>query len=103
MKTEFKGTKGKWRWNPQHGNRLAILENEYGSEICNFGDDTSCYPTEGIEPNKEDSLLISKAPELLESFISAIILLKQTTEFEVLDSYKKKVLEFEKLLEETLT
>ena len=39
---------------------------------------------------------------LLENFISAIILLKQTTEFEVLDTYKIKVLEFEKLLEETL-
>ena len=103
MEKEFKGTKGKWRWNPQHGNRLAILENEYGSEICNFGDDTCYYPTEGVEPKNEDALLISKAPELLESFISAIILLKQTTEFEVLDSYKKKVLEFEKLLEETLT
>ena len=103
MEKEFKGTKGKWRWNHRQGNRLAILENEYGSEICNFGDDTNYYPTEGVEPNNEDALLISKAPELLESFISAIILLKQTTEFEVLDSYKKKVLEFEKLLEETLT
>ena len=102
MKTEFKGTKGKWRWNHAIGNRLAILENEYGSEICNFGDDTVYYPTEGTEPNKEDSLLIGKAPELLENFISAIILLKQTTEFEVLDTYKIKVLEFEKLLEETL-
>ena len=103
MEKEFKGTKGKWIWIQQQGSRLAILQNEYGSEICNFGYDTDYYPTEGIEPNKEDSLLISKAPELLESFISAIILLKQTTEFEVLDSYKKKVLEFEKLLEETLT
>jgi len=103
MKTEFKGTKGKWIWFPKHGSRLATLENEYGSEICNFGDDTNYYPTEGVEPNNEDALLISKAPELLESFISAIILLKQTTEFEVLDSYKEKVLEFEKLLEETLT
>ena len=70
--------------------------------FCNFGDDTVYYPTEGTEPNKEDSLLIEKAPELLENFISAIILLKQTTEFEVLDTYKIKVLEFEKLLEETL-
>jgi hypothetical protein len=103
MKTEFYGTKGKWRWNHRQGNRLAILENEYGQQICDFGDDYNYYPTEGTEPNYEDALLISKAPELLQNFISAIILLKQTTEFEVLDAYKVKVLEFEKLIEETLS
>jgi hypothetical protein len=103
MKTEFKGTKGKWYWSYGASNQMASLMSETGSEICNFGDCTTYYPTEGIEPNDADSLLISKAPELLENFISAIILLKQTTEFEVLESYKEKVLEFEKLLEETLT
>jgi len=63
---EFKGTKGKWYWIPSHGNRLAILENEYGFEICNFGDSEQYYPTEGLEPNEYDKKLISCAPEMLE-------------------------------------
>lgn len=66
MSKEFKGTKGKWQWNPARGNRLAILENEYGYEICNFGDDTTYYPTEGTEPDIYDAKLIVKAPEMLE-------------------------------------
>lgn len=66
---EFKGTKGKWilKWggsNPCQ-DMLQII-NEKGEEVCNFGDSTTYYPTEGIEPNKYDALLISKAPEMLE-------------------------------------
>ena len=51
----------------------------------------------------QSALLFVSAMKLLQNFISAINLLKQTTEFEVLDSYKNKVLEFEKVVEETLT
>jgi hypothetical protein len=93
MKTEFKGTMGKWLLNEKY----QTIEDSEGYGIAQQN---------GIKNSEKwlnDALLISKAPELLESFISAIILLKQTTEFEVLDSYKEKVLEFEKLLEETLT
>lgn len=64
--TNFKGTKGKWVWLQSQRNRLAILENEYGSEICNFGDDTCYYPTEGVEPNEYDKQLIACAPEMLQ-------------------------------------
>lgn len=39
--------------------------------------------------------------ELIKGFQNSISLLKQTTEFEVLDSFKIKVDELEKLLEET--
>ncbi len=95
MKTEFKGTKGQW----------GLIGNEIHCNNLLVGYATNSFfknSTNDIEA-KANALLISKAPELLESLISAIILLKQTTEFEVLDSYKEKVLEFEKLLEETLT
>ena len=65
---EFKGTKGKWNWISSNGNinRLAILENEYGSEICNFGDNSKYYPTEGVEPDDYDKKLIAAAPEMFE-------------------------------------
>ena len=92
MKTEFKGTKGKWVINKKD----QTIEDSEGYGIAQEN---------GIKNSSKwlnNALLISKSPELLQSFISAIILLKQTTEFEVLDSYKEKVLEFEKLLDETL-
>ena len=41
--------------------------------------------------------------EIIKGFQNSISLLKQTTEFEVLDSFKTKVAELEKLLEEKLT
>jgi hypothetical protein len=63
---DFKGTKGKWFWNESHGNKLASLQNEYGSEICNFGNDTNYYPTEGVEPDIYDKKLIASAPEMFE-------------------------------------
>lgn len=70
--SEFKGTKGKWVLNWDGGenwrNMLQIV-NEKGEEVCNFGDSTLYYPTEGVEPNKYDALLISKSPELYEDSI----------------------------------
>lgn len=46
--------------------------------------------------------LIVSSPKLLESLHSAIQLLKETTEFEVLEHYKSKVLEFETLIEDII-
>lgn len=59
-----------------------------------------------VEPNEEciyNSTLISNVPELVENLIKAVILLKQTTEFEVLDTWKLKVAELENFLEKSLT
>ena len=52
---------------------------------------------------KATANLMANAYELLQSLQSAIILLKQTTEFEVLESWKIKTRELEKVLEKTLT
>lgn len=63
---EFKGTKGRWHFRRPMTDTLAILENDKGEQVCNFGNNYQYYPTEGEEPNDYDALLISKAPELLE-------------------------------------
>ena len=94
MKTDFKGTKGKWELSPDKRNICVLVNPQTYKTIC-----SNFYNTKWLY----DAKLISNAPELLQNFISAINLLKQTTEFEVLDSYKNKVLEFEKVVEETLT
>jgi hypothetical protein len=33
--------------------------------VCNFGDSTTYYPSEGVEPNKADLALIVASPDLL--------------------------------------
>jgi hypothetical protein len=38
---------------------------ERKQEICNFGNDETYYPTEGVEPSDADKLLIAAAPDLL--------------------------------------
>jgi hypothetical protein len=63
---EFKGTKGKWYWVYGPTTEKASLMSENQNEVCNFGDGATYYPTEGLEPNEYDALLISKAPEMLE-------------------------------------
>ena len=94
MKIKFKGTKGKWELSDDKRNICVLIKPQTYKTIC-----SNFYNTKW----QYDAKLISNAPELLQNFISAINLLKQTTEFEVLDSYKNKVLEFEKVVEETLT
>ena len=94
MKIKFKGTKGKWELSDDKRNICVLIKPQTYKTIC-----SNFYNTKW----QYDAKLISNSPELLQNFISAINLLKQTTEFEVLDSYKNKVLEFEKVVEETLT
>jgi hypothetical protein len=72
---EFKGTKGKWYWSFGASNEMASLMSETGIEVCNFGDCTTYYPTEGVEPNDADALLISKAPEMFEMLKKIVIIL----------------------------
>lgn len=63
---EFKGTKGKWVLNEKY----QTIEDSEGYGIAQQN---------GIKNSEKwlnDALLISKSPELLDSFISAIILLK---------------------------
>lgn len=106
MKTEFKGSEGKWGCVFTSDKKRAVRNK--GGLICTlyhpskYSGQDERYDLE-LEQMRADQRLIANAPELLQNFISAIILLKQTTEFEVLESYKIKVLEFEKILEETLT
>lgn len=48
-------------------------------------------------------LILQKSSKLLEALKQSISLLMQTTEFEVLESFKLKVAELQKVLEETKT
>lgn len=64
---EFKGTKGKW--SVKHLDDIFI-ENEFGEQICEM-------PATGIikyETWRENALLISKAPEMLEILKSTLYL-----------------------------
>ena len=105
MKTEFKGSEGKWGCVFTSDKKRAVRNK--GGLICTlshpnkYSGQNERYDLE-LEQMRADQRLIANAPELVQNFISAIILLKQTTEFEVLESYRIKVLGFEKVLEETL-
>ena len=102
MKTEFKGTKGKLSFSSQKGTMNHCVM----AQVWSDKQETYVARINSTEDEQEataNARLFSNAPDLLNNFISAIILLKQTTEFEVLESYKIKVLEFEKVLEKALT
>jgi hypothetical protein len=102
METEFKGTKGKWSFSSQRGTKNHCLQAQIWSDTKEEYVANINSTDEEFEANA-NAKLIALSPELLSNFISAIILLKQTTEFEVLESYRIKVLEFEKVLEKALT
>lgn len=62
-----KYTPGPWTWGYDSINRNAMPRLfSWAGEVCNFGDCTRYYPTEGTPPNLPDSHLIVAAPELLE-------------------------------------
>ena len=106
MKTKFKGTKGSWEKINTLGNKqdkdcfYKTIRNENSKAIAEVKGVHYGIPNEECIHNTK---LISNAPELAENLIKAIILLKQTTEFEVLESFKLKVAELQKVLEKALT
>ena len=59
-------TPGPWAWTGKSGSKLPVLEGSNGSEVMDFGDDETFYPTEGNPPGEADARLIEAAPEMLE-------------------------------------
>ena len=62
-----KHTPGPWSWAETSSSMNMPCLTSPSGEICNFGDDTQYYPTEGIPPNEANARLIAAAPELLEA------------------------------------
>lgn len=97
----FKGSKGTWKTDVHESSNgvltYTISSNHY-SEIGKapiltmLNANPYSIPKEKIEANAK---LISKTPELLESLKSAVNLLKNATEFKVLDSWKEEVRKLE--------
>jgi len=98
---EFKGTKGKWYWSYGSDTQRASLLNEQGEEICNFGDSETYYPTEGVEPNDYDALLISKAPEMFEML--KIYLADLNNLIPKSDAQRSRIYDVEQLIKEATT
>jgi hypothetical protein len=82
MDTTQNHTPGPWRWlsgaetGREHSNcylsslvgplyDASVKSHERRQEICNFGNDETYYPMEGMEPSDADKLLIAAAPDLL--------------------------------------
>ena len=102
MKTEFKFTKGKWTSiKPEGSNGFCYVD----SGSTSLGSLATCY--NGSFEHKDESAynakLISCAPELLEALNESITLLYGTTEFEVLENYRKKINDFEQLITKATT
>ncbi len=99
---EYKGIKGNWKvieLNLANFKQIRVASNESKSVLAHV-----YLPEYKITDElKATANLMANAYELLQSLQSAIILLKQTTEFEVLESWKIKTRELEKVLEKTLT
>ena len=99
---EYKGIKGNWEV-------IEINISDF-KQICVASDESKSVLAHVYLPEykitdelKSTANLMANAYELLQSLQSAIILLKQTTEFEVLDSWKIKVQELENVLEKAST
>ena len=99
---EYKGIKGNWK--------VIELNLANFKQICVASDESKSVLAHVYLPEykitdelKATANLMANAYELLQSLQSAIILLKQTTEFEVLESWKIKTRELEKVIEKTLT
>ena len=99
---EYKGIKGNWE--------IIDFDLKDFKQICIASDESKFVLAHIYLPEnkitdeiKATANLMSNAYELLQSLQSAIILLKQTTEFEVLESWKIKTQELEKVFEKAST
>lgn len=43
-----------WVWVPSDGDNLGFFKNQFDEMICDFGESTQYYPTEGSEPAPSD-------------------------------------------------
>jgi hypothetical protein len=99
---EYKGIKGNWEV-------IEINISDF-KQICVASDESKSVLAHVYLPEykitdelKSTANLMANAYDLLQSLQSAIILLKQTTEFEVLDSWKIKTQELEQVFEKAST
>lgn len=68
-----KHTPGPWHWDDGDplDNLMPRLVSESGEVVCDFGDCTQYYPTEGTPPDEFNARLIAAAPELLSALLLA--------------------------------
>ena len=99
---EYKGIKGNWEV-------IEINISDF-KQICVASDESKSVLAHVYLPEykitdelKSTANLMANAYDLLQSLQSAIILLKQTTEFEVLESWKIKTKELEQVFEKAST
>lgn len=69
MMTERKWTPGPWKWVEGKGTWRGSIE----PDVCDFGDDTQYYPTEGEPPNEANAHLIAAAPDLYDALEALLV------------------------------
>ena len=64
-----KHTPGPWTWGKRKLAEAPVgtLYGKDGAVVCDFGDATQFYPSEGELPSAADARLIAAAPDLLET------------------------------------
>lgn len=68
-------TPGPWTFVPAGGTReygddrtdMGRFTGADGTTVCEFGDETTYYPSNGFPPNEADARLIAAAPDLLDA------------------------------------
>lgn len=99
---KYKGIKGNWEVieiNASDFKQICVASDESKSVLAHI-----YLPEYKITDElKSTANLMANAYELLQSLQSAIILLKQTTEFEVLESWRIKTKELELVFEKAST
>ena len=76
----FKGTPGPWYFVPAGGHLefgddgadMGRFVGASGEIICDFGDCTQYYPSQGTPPSEANARLIAAAPELLGALIGLL-------------------------------
>lgn len=98
---EYKGIKGNWEVieiNISDFKQICVASDESKSVLAHV-----YLPEYKItEELKHTANLMASSYELLQSLQKAIDYLKQTTEFEVLESYKIKVIELENAIQKAI-
>lgn len=86
-------TPGPWHWVEDMDNcsgTMAKLVGSDGREVCDFGDCTQYYPTEGTEPEQPDMDLIAAAPDLLAALRDCLEFLEKDVRSSYSEPEKKK-------------